>query len=141
MLNCELCLNYSHSKFKHTPGHFWIKIATDIFNFEGSSYLLILAYTSQFLVVCKLSSMTGLHVANQCKQVVSEYEWLRPWFQLMVHAIPHKPSPLLCSPTVSIILPALWFTYSKTVLLRSISRLVRTCSTKLKKQAKIFPSV
>ena len=32
-------------------------------------------YTSRFPVVCKLSSMTGLHVANQCKEVLSEYRW------------------------------------------------------------------
>ena len=32
-------------------------------------------YTSRFPVVCKLSSMTGQHVANYCKQVFSEYGW------------------------------------------------------------------
>ena len=55
--------------------HPWSKLATDIFHFEGTSYLLIVDYTSRFLVVCKVSLMTGLHVANQCKQVFSEYGW------------------------------------------------------------------
>ena len=32
-------------------------------------------YTSRFLVVHKLSSMTGLHVATQCKLLFSEYGW------------------------------------------------------------------
>ena len=32
-------------------------------------------YTSRFAVVCKLSSMTGQHVANQCKLIFSEYGW------------------------------------------------------------------
>ena len=53
----------------------WTKLATDLFHFEGSSYLLIVDYTSRFPVVHKLSSMTGQHVANQCKQVFSEYIW------------------------------------------------------------------
>ena len=32
-------------------------------------------YTSRFPVVCKLSSMAGQHVANQCKLIFSEYGW------------------------------------------------------------------
>ena len=84
ILNCELCLKYSHAKCKPKPTtslgqeiavHPWSKLATDIFHFEGASYLLIVDYTSRFLIVCKLTSMTGIHVANQCKLVFSEYGW------------------------------------------------------------------
>ena len=84
ILNCELCLKYSESKCKQKPTmslgqqiplHPWTKLATNLFHFEGASYLLSVDYTSRFLVVCKLSSMTGQHVANQCKQVFSEYGW------------------------------------------------------------------
>ena len=84
ILNCELCLKYSQSKCKQKPTmslgqeiplHPWTKLATDLFHFEGASYLLIVDYTSRFLVVCKLSSMTGQHVANQCKEIFSEYGW------------------------------------------------------------------
>ena len=84
VLYCELCLKYSHSKHKQKPStplgqeipvHPWTKLATDIFHFEGASYLLIVEYTSRFPVVCKLSSMTGVPVANQCKLVFSEYGW------------------------------------------------------------------
>ena len=81
---CELCLKYSHSKCKQKPStslgqeipmHPWTKLATDIFYFEGSSYLLLVDYTRRFLAVHKLSSMTGQHVANQCKLIFSEYGW------------------------------------------------------------------
>ena len=84
VLNCELCLKYSSSKHNQKPSkslgqeipvHPWTKLATDIFHFESSSYLLIVDYTSRFQVVYKLSSMTGLHVANHCKQIFSEYGW------------------------------------------------------------------
>ena len=84
ILNCELCLKYSHSKFKQKPSmclgqeiplHPWSKLVTDIFHFECASYLLIVDYTSQFPVVQKLSSMTGQHVANQCKLIFSGYGW------------------------------------------------------------------
>ena len=37
--------------------------------------MLIVDYTSRFPVVYKLSSMTGQHVANQCKLIFSEYGW------------------------------------------------------------------
>ena len=57
------------------PGHLWTKFVTDIFHFECSPHLLILDYTSRFSVACKLFLMTGLHVANHCKQCFSEYGW------------------------------------------------------------------
>ena len=55
--------------------HPWKKLVIDIFHFEGVSYLLIADYTSKFPVVCQLSSMTGQHVASQCKLIFSEYGW------------------------------------------------------------------
>ena len=80
ILNCELCFKYPYSKFKQKPTlgqeipvHPWIKLATDIFHFEGSSYLLLVDYTSRFPVVCKLSSMTGQHVDSPCKLIFYEY--------------------------------------------------------------------
>ena len=84
ILICELCLKYLPSKYKpkpttslgqEIPVHPWSKHATGIFNFKGASYLLIADYTSRFLIVCKLTSMTGIHVANQCKLVFAKYGW------------------------------------------------------------------
>ena len=82
VLDCELCLKYSHSKFKQEPSlslgqevplYPWTKLATDIFHFEGASYLLAFDYTSRFLVVCKLTLMTGQHITTQYKLIFSEY--------------------------------------------------------------------
>ena len=62
VLNCELCLKYSHSKHKQKPStslgqeiqvHPWTKLANDIFYFESASNLLIVDYTSRFAVVNK----------------------------------------------------------------------------------------
>ena len=84
VLNCELCLKYSTAKCKLEPSlslgqeiplNPWTKLATDIFHFEGASYLLIVDYTSRYPVVCKLISMTGQHVANHFKLICSEYGW------------------------------------------------------------------
>ena len=84
ILNSELCLKYSQSKCKQQPTlslgqeiplYAWTKLAIDIFHFEGASYLCIVDYTSRFLDVCNLSSMTGQHIATHCKQIFSEYGW------------------------------------------------------------------
>ena len=72
------------------PLHPWAKIVTDIFYFEGTSYLLIVDYISRFPVACKLSSMTGQHVASQCKLIFSEYGWPDTWFLTMDHATQQK---------------------------------------------------
>ena len=77
-------LKYLHSKCKQKPSkplgqkipvHHWSKLANDINHFEGASYLLIVNYTSRFLVVCKITSVMGVHFVNQCKLLFSEYEW------------------------------------------------------------------
>ena len=57
------------------PLYPWTKLATDIFHFEGVSYLLIVDYTSRYPVVRKLASMTGQHVASHFKLICSEYGW------------------------------------------------------------------
>ena len=84
ILNCPLCLKYSQSKCKQPshmsfgqkiPIHPWAQLATDIFHFEGDSYLLLVDYTSHFLIVYKLNSMTAQHVINHFKLIFSEYGW------------------------------------------------------------------
>ena len=84
ILNGELCLKYSTAKCKLEPSlsigqevplYPWTKLATDIFHFEGASYLLIVDYTSRYPVVCKFTSMTGQHVASHFKLICSEYGW------------------------------------------------------------------
>ena len=84
ILNCQLCLKYSQSKCKQ-PSHLSLgqeipinlgaKLVTDIFHFEGESYLLLVDYTSHFLIVCKLNSMTSQHVINHFKLIFTEYGW------------------------------------------------------------------
>ena len=82
--NCELCIKYSKAKCKQPsdmslgqdiPIHPWTKIVTDIFYFDGVSYLLIVDYTSRFPVVKKLASVTAQQVASQIRLVISDYGW------------------------------------------------------------------
>ena len=57
------------------PAFPWTKIATDIFHFEGDSYLLLVDYTSRYPIICKLNSMTAQHVVRHLKVIFSEYGW------------------------------------------------------------------
>ena len=84
VLNCQLCLKYSRSKKKQDtslslgqeiPLFTWTKLATDIFHFEGHSYLVLVDYTSHFPIVHKLKSMTALHIADHIKQIFAKYGW------------------------------------------------------------------
>ena len=84
VLNCELCLKYSTAKCKLEPSlslgqevplYPWTKLATDVFHSEGTSYLLIVDYTSRYPVVHKLTLMTGQHIASHFKLICSEYGW------------------------------------------------------------------
>ena len=147
ILKCELCLKYSHSKYKQKPSTFlgqeipvqsWTKLVTDIFNFESSSHLLVADYTSRFLVVHKLSSMTGQHIANQCKLIFSECGW--------PDTLISDNGPCYTSQTfnsviklynVNHITSSPYYPQSNG-LAESMSRLWRVCSTKLKKVAKIL---
>ena len=77
ILNCHLCLKYFRAKRKtnecstlgqEVPITPWMKLATDLFHFEGQSYLLIVDYTSRFPIVRRLTSMMAHHIADHCKQ-------------------------------------------------------------------------
>ena len=116
--------NQVQSLGQEIPMHPWTKLATDIFNFESSSYLLIVDNTSRFPVLHSLSSITGLQVANHCKQIFSEYGWPEtlisdngPCYTLT--SLHQCYAALQCQ----IILRALHITHSQMVLLRSMSRL------------------
>ena len=84
VLNCQLCLKYSQSKCKLTPDMSlgqeiptfpWTKLATNIFHFEGDSYLLLVHYTSRYPIIYKLTSMTAQHVIGHLKVIFSECGW------------------------------------------------------------------
>ena len=84
VLNCELGLKYSTAKCKLEPSlnlgqevplYPWTKLVTDIFHFQSVSYLLLVDYTSWYPVVCKLTSLTGQHIANHFKLICSENGW------------------------------------------------------------------
>ena len=84
VLNCQLCIKYLQSKCKLTPHMslgqeiptlLWTKLATDIFHFEGDSYLLLVEYTSRYPIIQKLTFMTAQYVIGHLKVTFSEYGW------------------------------------------------------------------
>ena len=83
LTNCTTCLKFSAQKptsdkqhgGHEIPVHPWLKLATDIFYFEGDSYLLIVDYIYHFPIIRKLSSMTGKAIAHHMQSIFSIYGW------------------------------------------------------------------
>ena len=84
VLNFQLCLKHLQSKCKLTPDMSlgqeipafpWTQLATNIFHFEGDSYLLLVDYTSRYTIICKLTSMTAQHILGHLTVIFSEYGW------------------------------------------------------------------
>ena len=83
--NCTTCLKFSSQKStclfnRQYAGHEipvfpWSKLASDIFYFEGDSYLLIVDYTSIFPIIQKLSSMAGKVIAHHMQAMFAKYRW------------------------------------------------------------------
>ena len=81
--NCTTCLKFSAQKptsnKQHAgheiPIHPWSKLTSDIFHFEGDSYLLIVDYTSHFPIIRKLNSMTRKAIAHHMQSIFSKYRW------------------------------------------------------------------
>jgi hypothetical protein len=81
--NCQLCLKYSAANRKDSPKvgpelgqevptQPWKKLATDLFTFDRSNYLLVVDYMSRFPVIRKLSDMTAKIVTGHMKAIFSE---------------------------------------------------------------------
>ena len=79
--NCETCLKFSPNnhkpKLENTLWHEvpvipWTNFAMDIFTFDSENYLLVVDYTSKFLIIHKLPSMIARVVMEIMKSIISE---------------------------------------------------------------------
>ena len=70
MLTCLSDRQYAGHEIPVNP---WSKLASDIFYFEGDSYLLIVDYTSQFPNIRKLSSMTSKAITHHMQAFFAKY--------------------------------------------------------------------
>ena len=83
--NCTTCLKFSLQKptclsnrqyaGHEIPVYPWSKLASNIFYFEGDSYLLIVDNTSWFPIIRKLSSMMGKAIAHHMQAIFAECRW------------------------------------------------------------------
>ena len=81
--NCMTCMKFSTQKptsnrqyaGHEIPVHPWLKLTSDIFYFDGDSYLLIVHYTSHFPIIRKLSSITREAIAYHMQSIFSKYRW------------------------------------------------------------------
>lgn len=77
--SCATCIQYAKQQQKQPlqqhslPSYPWQKLASDLFDFKGSQYLVLADYYSKFPIVRKLSSTTSAAIINQLKSIFAEY--------------------------------------------------------------------
>ena len=72
-LKKSICLANRQHAGHEIPIHPRSKLALNIFHFEDDSYLLFIDYTSRFVIIRKLSSMTGKAIAHHMQVIFAEY--------------------------------------------------------------------
>lgn len=72
VFNCPICCQYRTTRTEplmpsKLPDRPWQKVATDLFEWQKSQYLLVVDYYSRFIEIAKLSSTTSANVINHLK--------------------------------------------------------------------------
>ena len=76
---CDTCNKHQSAQARlpilqpDLPDRPWEKLGTDIFEFNGSKYLMIVDYYSRFPIVRLISNMTASTICNHFSQVLGEY--------------------------------------------------------------------
>lgn len=77
--SCAPCQQHQVANTKETliphdvPKHAWHTLATDLFHWNGTEYLLIADCYSKFPIVRKLSNISSNTVINQLKGIFDEH--------------------------------------------------------------------
>ena len=77
--DCDLCNKHQPAQPKlpimqpDLPTRPWEKLGTDIFEFDGKKYLMVVDYYSRFPVIRLLDNMTSHAVCNHFTSVLAEY--------------------------------------------------------------------
>ena len=79
MKDCDICNKYQAEQPKlpvmqpDLPKRPWEKLGTDIFEFKGNKYLMIVDYYSRFPVIRLLSDITADAICKHFTSVLAEY--------------------------------------------------------------------
>ena len=79
---CEICTKYQGNNRKEpliphaVPSRPWSKVGTDLFEFQGKYFLILVDYYSKFIEVAQLKHTTSLEIINLCKSQFASTEFL-----------------------------------------------------------------
>uniref|UniRef100_A0A1X7UAX6 Integrase catalytic domain-containing protein n=1 Tax=Amphimedon queenslandica TaxID=400682 RepID=A0A1X7UAX6_AMPQE len=76
--SCKICCqHYSQRAEPLIPSELpqlpWQKVGMDLFDYKGSTYLLIIDYYSHYIEIAKLSKTTAGEVINHCKSIYARH--------------------------------------------------------------------
>ena len=75
---CDICrinspMNYEKMLSTDTPVHPWHTVGTDIMEFQGKPYLVVVDYFSRFVELAQISNMTSTTVINHLRSIFARY--------------------------------------------------------------------
>lgn len=79
VLNCETCLKYRKSNHKEPliqtelPSNPWDLVGTDIYQYKGKNFLIVIDYFSKFIETGPISKLDSLHTVIQLKSIFSRH--------------------------------------------------------------------
>ena len=78
VFNCPICCQHRLAPTEplipsELPDRPWQKVATDLFEFQKSQYLLVIDYYSRFIEIAKLSTTTSTNVITHLKSIFSRH--------------------------------------------------------------------
>ena len=78
VFNCPICCQYCTTKTEplipsKLPDRPWQKVATDLFEWQKSPYLLVVDYYSRYIETIKLSSTTSTNIIGHLKSIFSRH--------------------------------------------------------------------
>ncbi|KAK3791836.1 hypothetical protein RRG08_026739 [Elysia crispata] len=77
--SCHVCQRHRNAQHKEPlqphdiPNETWIKLATDLFHFDGKDFLLVCDYFSKFFEVCKLDLTTSESGIKHLKNIFARH--------------------------------------------------------------------
>ena len=127
--SCSECIKFQSQraeplKSSPMPSLPWKRVATDLFEWKKTTYLLIVDYYSRWIEIAHLDCLTAKTVVQHTKSIFARHGIPD---EVMVLSMPLNTMPLSLRSTGSSILQAVLITLRETEKLREQFKLSRTC--------------
>lgn len=77
--NCDTCLNFRNSNSNEPlmptaiPGNVWECVGTDVYQYKGKNFILVIYYFSKFIETMPLEKLDSIHTINALKSIFARH--------------------------------------------------------------------